>query len=120
MTAAALLKDIRAQLKAAADPEFEAGLRWFFKEPVTPYGVRTPLLRELARIAYAQIRHWPVAERDRFVTDLWKRLMELGTVEISHSQLTRVVNNSANKLDVGLLEGLATVFDCPIPDLFER
>ncbi len=56
----------------------------------------------------------------RFVTDLWKRLMELGTVEISHSQLTRVVNNSANKLDVGLLEGLATVFDCPVSDLFER
>ena len=56
----------------------------------------------------------------RFVTDLWKRLMELGTIEISHSQLTRVVNNSANKLDVGLLEGLATVFDCPVADLFER
>ncbi|HTB21015.1 MAG TPA: DNA alkylation repair protein [Bryobacteraceae bacterium] len=72
MTAAALLQDTRARLKAAADPEFAAGLRWFFKEPVTPYGVRTPLLRELARIAYAQIRHWPVAERDRFVTDLWK------------------------------------------------
>jgi len=24
------------------------GLRWFFKEPEKPYGVRTPLLRELA------------------------------------------------------------------------
>ena len=32
----ALLKATRAQLKAAADPEFEAGLRWFFKEPVKP------------------------------------------------------------------------------------
>jgi hypothetical protein len=61
-----------------------------------------------------------VEHRIRFVTDLWKLLMELGTVEISHSQLTRVVNNTANKLDVTLLEGLATIFDCPIPDLFER
>ena len=58
--------------------------------------------------------------RIRFVTDLWKRLIALGTVEISHSQLTRVVNNTANKLDVTLLEGLATIFDCPVADLFER
>jgi 3-methyladenine DNA glycosylase AlkD len=69
---AALLKATRARLKAAADPEFAAGLRRFFKEPVNPYGVRTPYLRELARLAYAQVKHWPVAERDRFVTELWK------------------------------------------------
>ena len=84
MTAAALLKDIRARLKAAADPEFEAGLRWFFKEPVKPYGVRTPLLRELARLAYAQVKHWPVAERDRFVTELWKSGMLEEGVVVTH------------------------------------
>jgi 3-methyladenine DNA glycosylase AlkD len=82
--AAALLKDIRSELKAAADPKFEAGLRWFFKEPVKPYGVRTPLLRELARLAYAQVRHWPVAERDRFVTELWKSGMLEEGVIVSH------------------------------------
>jgi 3-methyladenine DNA glycosylase AlkD len=71
MTAAALLKSIRSELKAAADPEFEAGLRGFFKEPVKPYGVRTPQVRDLARLAYAQVKQWPVAERDRFVTELW-------------------------------------------------
>ena len=76
-----LLKTTRAQLKAGADPEFEAGLRWFFKEPVKPYGVRTPQLRELARLAYAQVKHWPVAERDRFVTDLWKSgMLEEGAI----------------------------------------
>jgi len=31
---AALLNATRARLRAAADPEFAAGLRWFFKEPV--------------------------------------------------------------------------------------
>jgi 3-methyladenine DNA glycosylase AlkD len=72
MTAAALLKSIRSGLKAAADPEFEAGLRGFFKEPVKPYGVRTPQVRDLARLAYAQVKQWPIAERDRFVTELWK------------------------------------------------
>jgi hypothetical protein len=42
VAAVALLKEIRARLKAAADPKFEAGVRQFFKEPVKPYGVRTP------------------------------------------------------------------------------
>jgi 3-methyladenine DNA glycosylase AlkD len=69
---AALLKTTRARLKAAADPEFKAGLIWYFKEPVKPYGVRTPLLRELARMAYRDVKLWPIAERDRFVTELWK------------------------------------------------
>jgi 3-methyladenine DNA glycosylase AlkD len=68
----ALLKTTRTRLKAAADPEFQAGLIWFFKEPVKPYGVRTPLLRELARLAYREVKLWPVAERDRFVSELWK------------------------------------------------
>lgn len=81
MTPATLLKDIRAQLKTAADPEFKSGLRWFFKEPVKPYGVRTPFLRELARLAYAQVKQWPVAQRDKFVTDLWKSgMLEEGAI----------------------------------------
>jgi 3-methyladenine DNA glycosylase AlkD len=80
----ALLKATRAHLKAAADPKFEAGLRWFFKEPVQPYGVRTPQIRELARIAYTQVKHWPVADRDRFVTELWKRGMLEEGVLVTH------------------------------------
>lgn len=67
-----LVKSTRAALKSAADPEFKKGLRWFFKEPVDPYGVRAPKLRELARLAYAQVKHWPVRERDRFVQQLWE------------------------------------------------
>jgi 3-methyladenine DNA glycosylase AlkD len=81
---AALLKTTRARLKAAADPEFAAGLRWFFKEPVKPYGVRTPEVRELARLVYAQVKHWPMAERDRFVTQLWKSGMLEEGVLVSH------------------------------------
>jgi 3-methyladenine DNA glycosylase AlkD len=69
---AGLVKTVRAKLKAAADPEFEAGALRFFKEPVKPYGVRTPQVRELARLAYREVKQWPVADRDRFVTELWK------------------------------------------------
>lgn len=60
-----------------------------------------------------------MAEHDiRFVTELWKRLTAMG-VEISHSQLTRVVNNSTKSLSIDLLEGLATLFDCPVSGLFK-
>lgn len=60
-----------------------------------------------------------MAEHDiRFVTDLWKKLTVIG-VDISHSQLTRVVNNSTKTLNIDLLEGLATLFDCPVSSLFK-
>jgi 3-methyladenine DNA glycosylase AlkD len=76
-----LLKTTRAALKAAGNPEFKAGALWCFKEPVKPYGVRTPQLRELARLAYVQAKQWPVAERDRFVTELWKSgMLEEGAI----------------------------------------
>src|SRR5579862_7371218 len=97
-----LLKTTRARLKAAADPEFEAGLRWFFKEPVKPYGVRTPLLRELARIAYGEVKLWPVAERDRFVSELWKSgMLEEGGI-VCH--LYRRFAKSCNEREFAMFE----------------
>ena len=81
---------------------------------------KTPQQPKITHKVVLRIPTLMAIHRIRFVTDLWKHLMALGTVEISHSQLTRVVNNTANKLDVPLLEALATVFDCPVADLFER
>jgi hypothetical protein len=81
---AVLVKSTRARLKAWADPKFEAAARWFFKEPVKPYGVRTPQVRELARLAYGDVKLWPVRERDRFVTELWKSGMLEEGVLVSH------------------------------------
>jgi 3-methyladenine DNA glycosylase AlkD len=99
---AALLKAIRARLKAAADPDFEAGLRWFFKEPVKPYGVRTPLLRELARIAYREVKQWPVADRDRFVLEMWKSgMLEEGGI-VCH--LYRRFAESCNQREFRMFE----------------
>jgi 3-methyladenine DNA glycosylase AlkD len=84
MTVARLLKDTRAKLKAAADPKFEAALRWFFKEPVKPYGVRTPVVRELARVSYREVKLWPVSDRDQFAVALWKSGMLEEGVLVSH------------------------------------
>jgi 3-methyladenine DNA glycosylase AlkD len=69
---AALVKATRERLKMASDPQFARGLQLFFKEPVEPYGVRTPKIREFARLAYRELKDWPVRDRDRFVTELWK------------------------------------------------
>jgi 3-methyladenine DNA glycosylase AlkD len=78
---AALLKTTRARLKAAADPEFAAGVRRFFKEPVQPHGIPAPQVREVARLAYRDLKQWPVADRDRFVTELWTSgVLEEGSV----------------------------------------
>ena len=84
LTPVSLLQEIRGRLKAAADPKFEAAARWFFKEEVNPYGVRTPQVRELARLAYAQVKHWPVRDRDRFVGELWKSGMLEEGVLVCH------------------------------------
>lgn len=46
------------------------------------------------------------------------RLLIADGVDISHSQLTRVVNNSAMHLSVPLLDALINILGCPASDLF--
>ncbi len=72
MTLRGLVSSLRSQLKAAVDPEFKAGVRKFFREPVDPWGVRSPAVHRIARDIYREIKHWPKAQRDRFMTELWK------------------------------------------------
>lgn len=90
-----------------------------YDEPMQKSKTPTPK-PQLAPERKAVLRvHVLMAEHDiRFVTELWKRLTAMG-VEISHSQLTRVVNNSTKSLSIDLLEGLATLFDCPVSSLFK-
>ncbi len=78
-----LLSEIRAQLQSHADPTFRKGLLWFFKEPVDPYGVRTPHVRRIAAAAYKELKFWPAARRNRLCNALWKSgKMEEGAVAI--------------------------------------
>jgi hypothetical protein len=51
------------------------------------------------------------------VMDIWKKLNSMG-YEISHSQLTRIANNTADMLDKRLLAALAVIFNCSVRDLF--
>lgn len=60
------------KLDQLGDPGFVDGTSRFFKEAVKTRGVRSPELIALSADLYREIKTWPVAERDQFVTGLWK------------------------------------------------
>ncbi len=81
---AELLKSVRQQLRDAAEPDFAAGVRNFFREPVDPHGVRSGKLHGISSAVYRELKHWPKAERDRFMTALWESgKLEEGVI-VSH------------------------------------
>jgi 3-methyladenine DNA glycosylase AlkD len=72
VTARTLVEQVRAALGAHADEEFRRGVANFFREPVKPYGVRSPDVQTIARDAAREMKHWTAAERDRFASALWR------------------------------------------------
>lgn len=71
-TAAELVALTRAEMSLRADPEFAAGVRGFFHEPVDPWGVRSSQLKEVEALVSRELRHLAPNERNRFCTELWK------------------------------------------------
>jgi 3-methyladenine DNA glycosylase AlkD len=81
---AELLKSVRRQLRDAAEPDFAAGVRNFFREPVDPHGVRSGKLHGISSAVYRELKRWPKAERNRFMTALWESgKLEEGVI-VSH------------------------------------
>ncbi len=70
-------------MQTASCPEFARGVRNFFKEAIDPWGVRTPGVQRLARETYAQVKHWPVPERNKLCDILWHGKFEEGVL-VSH------------------------------------
>ncbi len=69
-----LLEKIRAQLRALASERVRASQDRFFTPEQRPdsYGVATPAVKAIAQDVYRQIKQWPIPQRDRFCTSLWK------------------------------------------------
>ena len=69
-----LLVEIRARLQSLGRNETRESLERFFTEEQRPksYGVAAPDLKPIARDIYAQIKKWPVADRDRLCVALWE------------------------------------------------
>jgi len=69
---------------------------------VKPYGVRTPHIRELARLAYSQVKRWPLRDRDRLVNEFWKSGMLEEGVLATH--LYRRFAKSCNEREFAMFE----------------
>jgi len=69
---AELLASVRQQLRDAAESDFAAGVRNFFREPVDPQGVRSGKLHRISSAVYREVKRWPQRERDRFMVALWE------------------------------------------------
>jgi 3-methyladenine DNA glycosylase AlkD len=67
-----IIQQLRTELKANADPRTLTGSQRYFKEEVTPYGVKTAIVNRLARGFYQQIKDQPKAEILALCEDLWR------------------------------------------------
>ncbi|MCQ8902721.1 MAG: DNA alkylation repair protein [Methanothrix sp.] len=72
-----LVSLIRAELLQNADDETRESAQRFFREPVRLYGVRTPVVREIARRHFRVIRHM----RKREIFELCEDLLETDYTE---------------------------------------
>jgi len=59
-----------------------------------------------------------MAQRDIKTAVALHALLRENGVDISHSQLTRILNNDAELLNVNVINGLLTVLRCDTSDLF--
>ena len=63
---------IAQDLRKLARADFRTGQQRFFQHAVDSYGVRTQDLHALAREIYREVKPWPLAQRNRLMTELWK------------------------------------------------
>lgn len=68
-----LIEQARAELRRLASGKMRQSLGRFFTEdqPIDSYGVASPDVKRIAQSVYRALKAWPVAERDRFCTELW-------------------------------------------------
>jgi 3-methyladenine DNA glycosylase AlkD len=68
-----LLGEVRVELERLTNERVRESLERFFtaEQRVDSYGVASPDLKRIAQGVYATVKKWPVAERDRFCTELW-------------------------------------------------
>jgi 3-methyladenine DNA glycosylase AlkD len=66
------LSYIREDLKSLADPIAQISGKRFFKEDVSLYGVKTHLVKKLARHYLSEIKYLPKSEIFTYCEELWK------------------------------------------------
>ena len=83
MTTEELLEQVRSQLAGAVDQKYREGQVNFFKEAISPYGVRSPAVKKIVSEAAREWKRWPASQRNQFCEELWKSgMLEEGSVTI--------------------------------------
>ncbi len=72
-----LVQEIGKELKANIDPVYRDGSRRFFREEIRNLGVRTPIVRKLAR------KHFPKGKTKKEIFSLCETLLNTGLMEHS-------------------------------------
>lgn len=72
-----IIQEIREELKANIDEEYRESIQRFFKERITCYGVRTPVVRKIAVQFFSDIKQKSKKE----IYDLCEELLESGMSE---------------------------------------
>lgn len=54
-----LIRELGRAFRHYADPKYRVSLQRFFKEPITVFGVRTPIFRQIASDYFARIKKLP-------------------------------------------------------------
>jgi 3-methyladenine DNA glycosylase AlkD len=67
-----ILAEIRQALRDSADEKTLASSNHFFKEEVKVYGVKVPHVNQIAKLAFAKIKHLPKQEIFEVCDELWR------------------------------------------------
>jgi 3-methyladenine DNA glycosylase AlkD len=68
-----LLEEVRAELRRLGNTRVRESIDRFFTEDqrVKSYGVAMPAVKKISQDVYREVKKWPVADRDRFCTELF-------------------------------------------------
>jgi 3-methyladenine DNA glycosylase AlkD len=72
-----VIQKIREELKKNIDPEYKKSIKRFFKEEITCYGVRTPVVRKISAKYFSKIKEQSKEE----IYGLCQQLLESGMME---------------------------------------
>ncbi len=67
-----LLKDLRRELSLNIDKEYKKNSKRFFKEKIKTYGVKTPIVRQIAKKYFREIKNWKKKEILNSINSLLK------------------------------------------------
>lgn len=103
-----ILKEVRQELKANIEERYRCGNQRNFKEEISCYGVRTPIVRQIAKKYFKQIKHLDKKEIFVLSEELFKnQYNEEATVAI---QWVSGISKQFEKSDFNIFENWLTKY----------